>query len=501
MNFLIAKFKACNKLLLAVSIFYILFLNCCLISGWKQDFSTEQKYIFAAAKIISIPLIIFLFQAAGIFLKKLKEKNEKALFYAKYTLFYFLINVFVFFLLYPVQEGHYDISYAYDLIKNYEFNPFINITSNLVHLTFYHIIPSLQGIILSSLFLFSIIFSYCIYGVKQYISSKYYKIAAIPFLIPAFLVYNGIPRRHIYAAWCFLFMFLFLLFNKNKKIGNIAAAVFFGILTAYFMNVRAEFLILIVIYPLIVFLYKIFSKKCFILYLVIFFSSYFLLSSIQNHFHNMTRYKNDNYIMAYTLLHNDGRAALAEKDKKMLKEVFPEIDNFSLDTDKSEKEIKQAQQVLERMIAQNAFYILKRNINLYEGSRSSMDFHFLKFSSSPEYFQGAQIFRNELNKHPRKEKILSYFIYGTDNYFVSDIHKTYYSIKLNLVLLLVMLFGGLASKKRFYCIFSCAAMLILIPAAVFAVSLSVIYYYISFFNIQVMFFIFLADLLGKKKNE
>ena len=174
---------------------------------YSLNFSEEQKIIFFFTKIISFVLIIFLWQIIPFIYNSFKKKNMKNIEFIKYSFIYFFINILFLMIIYPTATNHIDIIREYNEIQQYKFDGWQHITTGIDFLVLYNIIPTLWGIIVGNIFIFSLIFSYCITNIKEKVSENFYKLLMLPFFIPMFIVFNQIPRRNILGCWLFLFIF------------------------------------------------------------------------------------------------------------------------------------------------------------------------------------------------------------------------------------------------------------------------------------------------------
>ena len=472
-----------------VNLFFINFPECVEPTA---SLLFKLKIIYLLAKIFSSVLTIFLYQAVFRWIEELKNKNSIVIQYTKYASTYIIINLILMMIIFPAVSFFPDIQTTISNI-NYV-NPYILMPTYININLLYHIIPSLFGIVFLNLIIYSVIYAYVIYNSKKYISSKYYKLLYIPFFIPVFLAYNQIPRNLVIASWLFIFVFSYIYFNKEKKDDTLKLPIFFGFLAAYFVNFRAEFFPLLFLFPLLVFFYKIFTNKKFIIFLV----SFILMhSSLQNTFYAKDYYKMENYSFIFMTLSSDV-SRINQQDLAYIKKLFPNIDKSDITvTPIDKKEYKNMILIAKKVLIKNYFYIASANLNSYYERMNDSDFLHLRPSLAKYYYPDFSQLFNKL--YPTKEKIMSPILYGSTDYTVSKIYKIFYKMYFNFAVILCLLIGGICLRKGLYVFIS--LILSWICACVLAVGYVVpfIYFYVFMFCGYVFFFMFLADLFAKIK--
>lgn len=478
-------------------------------SKYDFNFSEEQKIIFFFTKIISFVLIIFLWQVIPFIYNSFTKKNIKAIEFIKYSFLYFFINILFLVIIYPTATNHIDIIREYNEIQQYKFDGWQHITTGIDFLVLYNIIPILWGIIVGNIFIFSLIFSYCITNIKEKISEKFYKLSMIPFFIPMFIVFNQIPRRNILGCWLFLFIFLYILFNKSSSSNKVFPSILFGILSGIFITSRFEFLPMLIFLPIIVLLFKLFTTKKYLLYLLSMIFSFTSIAYLQEKTVDNSTYQLDNLTFVYwNIKANNIEYKDLENDINTLKKVFPKLDesempNFGINNPTKE-DIKNTIICLKRMLIKNYMLLVSINKKKLNNKINSNDFLQIQHSKISDNYPIEEY--NSLEKsyfeHSQKEKLTSVFLYGNYDYKSIKLFNPFYNLFLSYVFILLMIVIGFVKKKFIYPIFS--FMWLIILSIIFSVGMfaQYIYFYAFLFNTWIMFFIFVAELFEDKfKNK
>lgn len=485
-----------NIFALILSFIHILIVNSFFISFPLYNDLT-QKFIYLFLKIFSFVLIIFLYQALFRWIVELKNKNSEVIQYTKYASIGFLVNIIIMMLIFPAVSFFPDIQNT--IIHINDVNPYILIPTYININLLYNVIPSLFGIVILNQIIYSVIFAYVIYNSKKYISSKYYKLLYIPFFIPVFLAYNQIPRNLVIASWLFIFVFSYIYFNKEKMDDTLKSSIFFGLLAAYFVNFRAEFFPLIFLLPLLVFIYKMFTNRKFIIFLVSFILMHSSLTVVQNSFFPKDAYKLENFGFIFMTLSNDV-SRINQQDLTYIKKLFPNIDKSDVTvTPVDEKEYKKLIFIAKKVLVKNYFYIASYNLNNYFANINNPDFLLLRPSLVENYYPDT--FQSSVKLYPTKEKIISPILYGSTDYKASKVYKIFYKMYFNYAIILCLLIGGIFLRKSIYIFIS--LLLSWICACVIAIGFvgPFIYFYVFLFCSYVFFFMFLADLFAKIKRK
>lgn len=489
---IIKYLKKTNILCLFIAFINIVILQF-LTEVYCADFSAIQKTIFYLSKICSGIIIILFWQFISHYIQKIKQKNKKYIEFSKYVFFYFMLNVIIFICVYPLAHSFFDIPDMIEKFKVYELHPFINLGYSIYCILVYNIVPSLQGVIILSLFLFSLIFSYIIYNIKNNISYGMYKLTIIPFCLPVFLVFNQIPRVNIFAAWMFLLLFSIILFNSNKKINNNIFAILFSVFSAYCLNLRAEFVIFTVMIVLCILLLKVFSFKKYILYLLFFIAFFSIFNYMQSQMLGKYFYKVENYLSAYISL-KDANLIKSKEIQENLNYLYTKHRyNSNLDI----MERKKCVNIMEKLIFQNCWKLFLRNKLIYLNNIKNKEVSdFLQIYLLVDY--------KDLEKYSLKDKFVSLFIYGNLKRNINNFTVILYNVFLYCILLVIVFIGGLYTKKYIYPVFSLLLFGILLISTIISVRetyINFIYYYIYWFNSVILFFIFITENIKVNTNK
>ena len=471
-----------------------------LTEKFNVDFSISQKIYYFLSKIIAFIIIILFWQTIPIIVKN--YTNIKS--YINWFLFYLIINIIILILTFPgcYIENLYSylqgLIYSGDLAEHYLYTLDIIVAQ--------HIIPTFWGVILFNIIIYSIIFSYCINGIKQHISQRFFYLVLILFCFPAILFFNEISTRHVFAVYLNILIFSFILFNINKNYNNKIITIAFAIISSCLVSFRTEYIPMLLIIPLLVLFLNIFNKKKFILYIIIFLISLTGLYSINNQ--NNAFYKLHNLSFLYAkYIKYENLDVKKEKEYNLFKKVYVEIDKINseenrlafqetIGTNNKELNDKVSKVILKKIIKYPYSFFtygLRENINQKGESASiimNMGYNKYKDPDSYEKCKYKNLFNNA-----QKEKIISYLVYGTNNYNSNKFFKYFYNLKINLFVLSLLLFYGIIKKRIFYFLFSLNWFLIFIILMIFEPFYFYFYNYALVFTSWLFFIILIIQFL------
>ena len=504
------KFSITNLFfsLIAILHFFLVFIYC---EPYCTNFSLEQKIIFFSTNIISFILIYTFWNYIPKVINIIKSNNNNKKFFIKNFLLYFLFNIIVLAMTYPTGSRDVDFLICYNEILHYNLYWWISHLINIDIIIGYHIIPTIWGISVFNLFIYSIIFSYIITNIKKYISEKYYWLLYIPFCIPSIFIINQNVIRLVLCSWIFIFLTCFILFNQKKEINNNIVCISMSILTFELIISRFEFLPLIIIIPLIIYTLKIFKIKKFIIYTLII----FILSGINFYVQNISNTKTEAYLAnncghifkKFFSFNVDNNEII--NIKKKIETIYPtiyidkNIDN-NYKSELTKEEIKNLYTSLNFVIKKYPHLFIKNNLKeliLTSQNNPLEDFNTNKIDLSYDIGFGYYIPEEIIPKTQKQNKISSLLLYGTTNYTQNKISKILYNPLINIAILLILLIGGLISKKYIYTYISITWTILLIILLLTIPFIRYLYFWGLIFNSNILLFIFIINILNENKKS
>lgn len=470
----------------------------------------QQKIIFIIYKIVSFIFIVGLWQFIVFIFNSIKERNAEKLSFIKYFIIYFLLNMFVLYLTYPLMItenslclSFVDLHYGY-LTMHPSLFQFLNIAF------FYHVIPSMVGVSICNSFCFSLIFAYIITSVKKIVKSNWANLLFIPFCFPFVLALNQCPQRLIPCAWLFIFVLSFIFFNQKKIIKDNIKILLFALVSSFLLMSRSEYIILLVFLPFIIYLLKVVDvKRCilysFVLFLMFFSYNFIVKSQDDYHYelHNLS-YIYDDYFL------NDIPDKDIEKNSLILKKVYKnsfevsDLPSTSDAFDMSDKEeVNVVISTLTKFAFKNANHFIKKNMALLNFSENDIfRLHFEKEQVKRNWLDSPEKLYIDLNEdNPRFEKITSFILNLNINNKASNLIKFVYS-PINCAYLLILIFVfALVQRRYFYVFISLLWLIIFLLTLIFMKWIVSLYFFALILNTWYLFFLYVVTMFQNKKER
>lgn len=281
--------KKVNSIFLFVSVLYIFFIS--LFGVDSLFFVGGKLYKVILVKFSAVVVLALIFEFFYNIIYSIIYK-EKKIDYIKNFLVVFIIYLIIFFLVFPGTWSLDDIM-TISRLKTYNFDFWQHFLTSYYQAILLTIFPSPVFIILFNNFIIAIIVSYFItlctnlYNNNFKNSIVYKLLKFLPFFIPPVIFYqmSGF-RMGLYVYLDFLCIFLLFLILDKKIKNNVIFVLFYALLTAIVSVWRTEsFVYVYIINIIFIILYfknknSLFKKSC-LLYIILSFSLFFILSFIQ----------------------------------------------------------------------------------------------------------------------------------------------------------------------------------------------------------------------------
>ena len=473
-------------------------------------FTFKQKFVYMIYKIVSFILIVGFWQFINFIFTSIKEKKSEKISFIKYFSIYFLLNMIVLFLTYPLMiiENCLCVSFVDLHSNNMTMHPSLFQFLNIAF--FYHVIPSMVGVSICNSFCFSLIFAYIITSVRKIVKSNWANLLFIPFCFPFVLALNQCPQRLIPCAWLFIFVLSFIFFNQKKVIKDNIKVILFALISSILIVSRSEYVILLVFLPLIIYLFKVVDVKRCILYtfilLLMFFSYNFIVKSQDSYhyeLHNLS-YIYDDYFL------NDIPDKDIEKNSLILKKVYKnsfdisDLPSTSDSFDMSDnKEVSVVISTLTKFAFKNAYHFIKKNIALLNFSEDDIfRLYFEKEQVKRNWLESSEkLYINLDEDNPRFDKITSFILNLNVNNKASDLIKFIYS-PINCAYLLILVFVFALIQRRFFYVFNSVLFLIIfLLTLIFMKWIVSLYFFAFILNTWYLFFLYIVTLFINKKER
>ena len=253
-----------------------------------NDIVLNNKF-YLITKILSLFLLIFIYQLPIYIFDKIKNKDKKFIFSLKIFTVYFLI-LLTFFCVIFIDGGMYTVDEQYLLseIKVYNFGVWAH-WYHTITATFYaiilHIFRHESAICLTEIILVSSAFSFIFVKLKNIFKNKLFILAFITFILPFVLNAALCPARiclYSFILWFFVSLIFIKYLNKSEiSVKNIIIA---GLFSSVISMYRSEGFIHFILLPLglfFIFKDKLNLKKS-LLYIFILISTSFIIGVNQS---------------------------------------------------------------------------------------------------------------------------------------------------------------------------------------------------------------------------
>lgn len=423
----------------------------------------EEKINFILIKSVSLILIISFWQFISwafnaIRNRQIEQGNCEKILFVKYFSIYFLLNLIVLVLTYPVQL--YEQSYVNNIfaLNNYYFDYHPNwLQSFNVHLG-YHFIPNVIGVSIFNSILYSLVFAYCVLSVKKIVNNKLYYLIFIPFCFPYVFVFNQLPIRMVSCAWLFIFVVSFILFNKNKESSNLIKTLAFSILAGLLTAIRSEYIVLLVFIPIFVYFNKIFKLRNFLLFVFVLFLLFFICNFKQKE-NDSYHYELHNLSYVYDVyLQSDIEDKEIEESSYILKEIYKKsFEKSDLASTEFEYEMSNKEnvitviQVLLKFPLKHPLYFIKKN--QYSMTTNDQDVFNIKLAerqSKSEPYLRSLLHETFLADYEFQHKTVCLLTNLNIENKLSILMQYLYNPMLSLLLVVFSLFVGISKKQMFF---------------------------------------------------
>ncbi|MCD7781048.1 MAG: hypothetical protein LUH05_10315, partial [Candidatus Gastranaerophilales bacterium] len=386
--------------------------------------------------------------------------------------------------------------------------------TSIFQLFSYNVYPSLFGISLCHIFVFSLVSAYIIYKLKMSYNyeeggKKYVYIMYGIFFIPSIMMLNSNPYKQTYSFWILLWIFTILLsaYKTKKDINSNVISISLAVLCSILISIRFECLILIIILPAMIYFLKIFDKKRFFVFLSAFLLLFSGLYCIEIKW-GCKIYVLHNLLFVYDKLLNPSAHMinqLTDDDKLVIKKVYPEFETktFSTVIDISDiNNVKRVKNILEKHLILNGFNLFRYNLYSYHYNIFKQNnYIILCFFSYNKFYSEKFEKKFKFINLDLRNKILSNTMIST-KYSSAQIYlKTIGNPCCYYLILFLILAVGIKYKKLFYIWVSLTLILIfslLMVIAPWPGMLYVIPYYMCAYW---MFIIFVLDTVQYLKNQ
>ncbi len=467
-----------------------------------SSFNFVKFTIFIFVKIITLCLLILFYQLILIVIKGYRNNNQEIKGITKHFLIYFLLNLVILLLIFPGLHTQHSLEVSEFTIR-YDINPWFHCLTGLFQLLAYNCIPSLFGLSLCNIFTFSLIFASLLYLLEKEVFGKFTYIMYLPFILPVVLIINSYPFRGIYALWMFILLFslIFISYKTHKYISSYTIALIVASFSAMLSAIRSEYIILLILCPLMIYLLKIFDRKRFLTFLISFlllFSGIFIVNKI----YISIRCGNNNYeihnlmfIYEKILSNNKMSDKLTADDKLILSNIYYEFDKKGTNTDINTGDVNNvyaAIKILTKNVLINAPEFIKQNVNMF---------------SEPVDLFADWILKSELLKE-KNNPINNDLKIQTINYFTSQnsqFWQKYIQTIGNPIVYYIVLFwvfiAGFISRNYFYTWYSTIFILIFTIIMMTSPCFDFIYILPCYICAQWIFIILFLDILKYFKNR
>lgn len=486
MDFFVRKFSKIDIICFLVSIFCFI-ITLFITKPYESSFSLEQKIIYYSVKVLSFISILLFWKFVSFCCSAYVVQNKKGIFFGKCFLAYFILNIIILALTSPVVLYEQSVLSAFDALNNYFVSSHPNWLQGLNISVAYNILPFSLGPSIYNIFLYSLVFAYCISCGKEKFQNKAYFLI-IAFCCPFVLVLNQLPTRMIFTSYLFIFVFSFIYFNIDKKINLKSELFLFSLFAGILASIRSEYFLLLFFIPVIVYYNKIFQKKSFIVFLFIFYFLFCGTTFVQKKMENfMYELHNLSYVYDEYFLNNMYDLEI-EQNSSILKKVYaPSFEKANLPSSTAtfdlsdNKNVVTSINILVKFALKNSIHFLKRNISSFLTQEN--DIFLIELHE-----QNARL-ENKDNLFPylKKEnlfqhKITSYLLYFNADYNANNISKILYSPLIAFIAIFITFLVGLFRKDNFFIFNFIIWVCILFLTLVFI-----------FWNIQLYFFVFIQN--------
>ena len=499
-----------SKILIAKILFlFVAIIHILIVWFYTPKFSLsdtfEQKMIFFSTKIISFILIIVFWQLFPVFYNAFKNKDEQKMSFLKYTLGYFLINSVILYLTYPLYHMQENVITGFQGLFSHQVDWFPNFFAFMnIHIG-YNIIPSVKYSTLVYIFIYSLIFAYCITQLKNKIQSKLYLLLFFPFCVPFVLFINLIQLRIIFAGYILLFSFVYIYFNQKKEEAKYSVALIFAVICSTTAGIRSEFMPLILFFPLLVFSLKVFTKKALIVYVIVFltlFSGFYYIQKKNNGLHYeafVAAYIYDDYIT------NKFYDKDVEKNTAQLRKIYKaSFDNNVLpgyicqyDVD-NKKEAKKAILSLAKFgIKKSPHFIVKNLKSVLGNDYDNFQIHRYFNDLYLDIAENQNLFPLSKDKLERNQDNTAFIICHNKYFQNSRIVGLIYNYYINILILGFLFLYGVFRRKLFFVEFSVAVLSIAFLTTVFMHYRLTLYLFAIFLVTRAFFIIAISTILAE----
>lgn len=506
------KINKTNIFFIMVALVHYLFVYC-LCPRYSVSFLPYQKLAFFITQILAFILILLFWINVPKIPVILKYGDENKKFFLKNLIFYFLINIIFLVIVYPSCTFDVDFLITFTDLFSYDFYYWIGHLININACVAYHIIPTIWGISVVNLFLYSLIFAYIITNVKKRFSNKLFWLLYFIFCSPIVLIFSQNVIRLILCSWMFIFLTAFIIFNTNKKINNMIIPILLGIYTGELLSARFEFLPLFILIPLAVYLFKVFNMKQFIIYIffIILMASFSFHIDVHNQynnqFYNYYTHNNSFLIKKYLQIEKD------EKEKEAsinnLEKIYI---NIKTNPDKIyESPVNEISEERIKLLQTEIFKIYKKYYkNIIIMNANAMNychpFEGIIFASFPQVWpEGLIIPKDIIITEKRRKELNNIFCKLTynfdDNNLSNKIKHQIYNIKICIVLLLLVFLGGLFKKRYIHSYFSLIWILNVLILLLTIPFIRYQYFYGFIFNSYFLFSLYIIDVFSKRQKN
>ncbi len=491
------KYFTYNKLLF-ILFFIIAIIHFIVVfpyTNLSPDGGIIDKILYVLIKIISFIIIVILWQLIPIIYTGFKNNNYKIVNYTKHTLIYFSCSLVILILTYPLLIPRMfintiEIPSTMLIIKHsfFETTWFINWLTGFIWSICYNIVPSIKFITIFCMFLYSLVFAYLLVGIKEHISEKYANLLYIPFCIPFVLMINHIAYKNLYSFYLFIFLLSFILFNQNAKIKKFLTVFIISIFSAMLVSIRAENMTIILLLPLMIYCFKIFSKQMFILFITLYFVFFGLIISVSKSFDNDT-YALHNLIFAYENYVNTNNYTPDKETKILLSKAYNDVNSFKnngvLKSDLNHEDNKKIMKYITLFIVKHFDFYLKNNIITSHKEINS---------------ENLLVPENNINldDYPKQKEIGNFLIFNPNKYPLISI---FYSPFVSFILLLILLTGGIITKKYFYVWFFAIETIVITFFYIYMPLYMYQYFLFLVFGTLIFSFVFLIELIELKSSS